>query len=98
MMTATGTAPVGFPHNLILFVRRFGQWMAKGLLAMAIVLMAGLIAVATAIAGIALATVAVILRLSGSPSEERRTRYEETAENGTITLEAKKTPRGWTVE
>lgn len=96
-MTATHTAPFGFPHNLIAFLRRIGNLCAKGVLALAIIFMAGLIAVATAAAGIALAAFALILRLSGSRSESQ-TRYEETADNGTITLEAKKTPRGWTVE
>lgn len=90
-MTATGTAPIGFPHNLLAFARRLGNLLAKGMLAVAIVVMAGIIAVATAAAGIALAAFALILRLSGSSSQER-------ADNGTITLEAKKTPRGWTVE
>ncbi|MEM7595225.1 MAG: hypothetical protein AAF383_27640, partial [Cyanobacteria bacterium P01_A01_bin.83] len=41
---------------------------------------------ATAAAGLALAAFALILRLSGSSSQDRETRYEETAENGTITL------------
>ena len=97
-MTATHTAPFGFPHNLVALLRRIGNLFAKTVLAVAIIFMAGLIAVATAAAGIALAAFALILRLSGSTRDEHKTRYEETAENGTITLEAKKTPRGWTVE
>lgn len=97
-MTATHSAPFGFPHNLYALLRRMGNLIVKGVLAVAIVFMAGLIAVATAAAGIALAAYAVILRLSGSRSDQGQTRYEETAENGAITLEAKKTPRGWTVE
>jgi len=97
-MTATHSAPFGFPHNLYALLRRMGNFLVKGVLAVAIVFMAGLIAVATAAAGIALAAYAVILRLSGSRSDRGQTRYEETAENGAITLEAKKTPRGWTVE
>ncbi len=75
-----------------------GNFFAKGILAIAIVIMAGLIAVATAAAGIALADFALILRMSGSKASEHQTRYEKNAENGTVTLEAKKTPRGWTVE
>jgi len=97
-MTATHTAPLGFPENLFALLRSLGNFVAKGMLALAIVFMAGLIAVATAAAGIALAAFALILRISGSSTGEQRTRYEETAENGTVTLEAKKTPRGWTVE
>lgn len=97
-MTATHTAPYGFPHNLLTLLRRAGNLMAKGILAVAIIFMAGMIAVATAVAGLALAAFAIILRLTGSRDDSPRTRYEETADNGTITLEAKKTPRGWTVE
>lgn len=97
-MTATHTAPFGFPHNLLALLRRVGNVLTKGVLAVAIIFMAGLIAVATAAAGIALAAFALILRLSGSRSDAPETRFEETAENGVITLEAKKTPRGWTVE
>jgi len=97
-MTATHTAPIGFPHNLLVLLRQAGNLMAKGLLAVAIIFMAGMIAVATAVAGIALAAFAVILRLSGSKADAPHTRYQETTDNGTITLEAKKTPRGWTVE
>jgi hypothetical protein len=97
-MTATHTAPYGFPHYLFALMRRLGNLMAKGALAVAILFMAGTIAVATAAAGIALAAFALILRLSGSRSDEGRTYYQETADNGVVTLEAKKTPRGWTVE
>ncbi len=97
-MTATHTAPLGFPENLFALLRNMGNFLAKGILALAIIFMAGLIAVATAAAGIALAAFALILRMSGSNAGERHARYEENAENGTVTLEAKKTPRGWTVE
>ena len=75
-----------------------GNLLTKGILAIAIIFMAGLIAVATAAAGIALAAFALMMRLSGSKQASNGERYEERAENGTITLEAKKTPRGWTVE
>jgi len=97
-MTATHSAPFGFPHSMQAFLRRIVNLFAKTLLAVAIVVLAGLIAVATAAAGIALAAFALILRFSGSGARERPTRFEENAENGSVTLEAKKTPRGWTVE
>lgn len=97
-MTATHTAPLGFPENLFALMRRIGNLCAKGALAVAIIFMAGLIAVATAAAGIALAAFALILRLSGSQERDSQTHYEEHAESGAVTLEAKKTPRGWTVE
>lgn len=97
-MTATHTAPFGFPHNLLALLRRAGNLLTKGVLAVAIIFMAGMIAVATAVVGLALAAFAIILRLTGSRDDAPHTQYEETAENGAITLEAKKTPRGWTVE
>ena len=97
-MTATHSAPLGFPENLYALMRRIGNLFAKGVLAVAIIFMAGLVAIATAAAGIALAAFAVILRLSGSSNDERTTRYEEHADAGTVTFEAKRTPRGWTVE
>lgn len=97
-MTATHTAPYGFPHNILALFRRAGNLAIKGLLALTIVFMAGMIAVATAVAGLALAAFAVVLRLTGSREDAPNTRYEESAENGAITLEAKRTPRGWTVE
>ena len=97
-MTATHSAPFGFPHNLFALLRRMGNLCMKGVLGFAIIMMAGILAVATAAAGIALAAYALILRLSGSGPDRGQTRYEETAENGSITLEARKTPRGWTVE
>jgi len=97
-MTATQTAPLGFPDNLFALLRRIANVLTKGFLGLAIVFMAGLIAIATAAAGLALAAFALILRLSGSNAQNAPTRFEEHAENGTVTLEAKKTPRGWTVE
>ena len=97
-MTATHTAPFGFPHNLFALLRRVGGLLMKGVLAFAIIMMAGILAVATAAAGIALAAYALILRLSGSSAERGQTRYQESSEDGSITLEAKRTPRGWTVE
>lgn len=97
-MTATHTAPLGFPDNLFALMRRIANVFVKGMLAMAIVFMAGLIAVATAVVGLALAAFALILRLSGSNGRETYSHYDEQADGGTVTLEAKKTPRGWTVE
>lgn len=96
-MTATQSAPLGFPENLYALMRRAGVWIMKGLLALSIIFMAGVIAIATAAAGIALAAVALMTRLSGKRSEPA-TVYRETADGDVITLEARKTPRGWTVE
>jgi uncharacterized membrane protein YccF (DUF307 family) len=96
-MTATQSAPLGFPENLFVFLRRIGVWLTKGILAIAIITMAGIIAIATAAAGIVLASIALMTRLSGKTNTSKTT-YHETANGEGITLEARKTPRGWTVE
>jgi len=95
-MTATHTAPFGFPHNLFAFLRGAGGIFGKAMLAIAIIFAAGIIALATAIAGIALACVALLMRIFGGQHEP--TTVHERADGQGITLEARKTPRGWTVE
>ena len=95
-MTATQTASFGFPQNLTALLRRALGWLGKAVLALAIVFAAGIIAVATATAGIALACIAVLMRVFGGRREP--TTFREHADGPGITLEARKTPRGWTVE
>ena len=95
-MTATQTAQFGLPPNLAAFLRTSAGWLSKALLAIAIIFAAGIIAVATATVGIALALVALLMRLFGNHRE--RTEFQENADGASITLEARKTPRGWTVE
>lgn len=96
MMTATQTAPFGFPHSALAFLRRVGSLVAKALLAIAIIFAAGIIAVATAAAGIALATVALLMGLFGS-KKPHQSESADTEATG-ITLEARRTAHGWTVE
>ncbi len=95
-MTASQTAPFGFPQNLISLMRRIGALLSKSAVGIVIVLMAGIIAVATAAAGIALAVAAVLLGLFA----QRRTEPVVPDQNppDSMTLDARKTPRGWTVE
>lgn len=100
-MTATQTAPFGFPHNLLAFLRRAGSFALKAMLAIAIIFAAGIIAVATAAAGLALAAVALMMRLFGGTQDNPRqdkTHMHEHMDGEGITLDARKTPRGWTVE
>lgn len=96
-MTATQTSPIGFPHNMYAMFRRIGLLLGKSVLAVAIILMAGFIAIATAMIGIALAGTALLMRLFGG-SRDTNTTYDEMVDGQGITLEARKTPRGWTVE
>ena len=95
-MTATQTAPFGFPHTQLAFLRRTFSLFIKTCLALAIIFAAGIIAVATAAAGIALALVALMMRVFVGPRGE--TNVQEDANGQIITLEARKTPHGWTVE
>lgn len=97
-MTATQTAPFGLPVSILNALRQLGAWVAKGFLALAIIFMAGIIAVATAFAGLALALVAVIMRLSGNRTDQGPVNVHEDTNGETVTLEARKTPHGWTVE
>ncbi|GAB5459548.1 MAG: hypothetical protein Hens3KO_25780 [Henriciella sp.] len=95
-MTATQTAPFGFPNSALAFLRRIAGFAAKTLLALAIIFAAGIIAIATAAAGIALATLALMMSLFGA-RRERGPVGAETEANG-LTLEARRTAHGWTVE
>ncbi|MEM9053910.1 MAG: hypothetical protein AAGB16_01180 [Pseudomonadota bacterium] len=96
-MTATHAAPSGFPQNLILAFQQGLRWFAKGMLAVALIMLAGLLAVMTAIAGLVLAAFALLVRISGSKADDVQT-YDVREEGDAITLEARRTPRGWTVE
>ena len=96
-MTATQTSPIGFPHNMYAMLRRIGLLLSKGVLAVAIIFIAGFIAIATAMVGLALAGAAILMRFFGG-SHDTNTTYDEMVDGQGITLEARKTPRGWTVE
>lgn len=78
-------------------LRRVAEWGRKLLIAFTVVLAAGMLAVITAIFGLVLASVAILMRFAG-----RNTRFDvrraEPQSGSTLTLEAKRTARGWTVE
>lgn len=95
-MTASHSAPLGFPHNLYAALRRLISFAIKSAAALFILVMASIIAIATAAAGLAIATVAVLIGLFGS-RPERSNVFDESDSQG-MTLNARKTPRGWTVE
>lgn len=97
-MTASQTAPLGFPQNLIAMMRQITRLVVRGGVALALIFLAGMLAVMTAIAGITLALVAVLMRLFGNGDEGNIQTRSETGSDGTVTLDARKTPRGWTVE
>ncbi|WP_084420239.1 hypothetical protein [Henriciella litoralis] len=79
-------------------LRGIARWGLRGVLALAIVFMAGVIAVITAAVGLIVAAVAVMLRLTGGRNKPQvRPQHAQTDEGG-VTLEAHRTARGWTVE
>jgi hypothetical protein len=60
-----------------------------------LVCVAGLVAVITAFAGLMLAAAAVLVRFMAPP---RGGAIPAEARDGAVTLNARRTPRGWTVE
>lgn len=76
--------------------RAFLSGTGKVFLAVMIVLAAGLLAVATAIAGLFLATAAIVIRLTGARRKRPAAAASQSGE--AVTLEAHRTARGWTVE
>lgn len=98
-MTANETRPAGSDLLEAIAVRlREGLVLvAKVAIAGLLIIAAGVLAVATAIAGLVIAGIAILLRFigrqAGHPSTRRRA-----GTAGTITLEARRTGHGWTVE
>ncbi|PKP83012.1 MAG: hypothetical protein CVT79_02900 [Alphaproteobacteria bacterium HGW-Alphaproteobacteria-18] len=85
------------PIASLLSALRMGVALAVQVLAgLMLVLVAGLVALVTAIAGITLAAAAIAMRFTASRQASAARR--PAAPEGTITLEARPTPRGWTVE
>ena len=95
-MTATQTNPNGFMMSFMQGLKQGLNWFAKGLIALALIVLAGLLAVMTAIAGMVIASAALLIRLTGSKRRSERYTVREDGEG--LTHEASKTPRGWTVE
>ncbi len=64
-----------------------------------IIMAAGILAVATAVAGLAIAAVALVMGLMGRAYFSRRASTRARRQAGaSMTLEAHRTARGWTVE
>ena len=92
-MTQTAQHPGGFDFASAL--RGSLALLVQLVIGMMLVLTAGIVAVMTAIAGVLLGAAALVMRFAGG----RRTR-RQAQEDGEapLTLEARRTPRGWTVE
>lgn len=97
MISMVHTRAPSDPFDNLLSALRGAVALSVQLLAgLMLILVAGLVALVTAIAGITLAAAAIAMRLSAS-RQARAARGRVTPE-GNITLEARPTPRGWTVE
>lgn len=64
------------------------------LIGMLLILVAGMVALMTAIAGVTLAAAALAMRYTAPRASSRKPAGEVEG----VTLEARRTPRGWTVE
>ena len=69
---------------------------ASAVFAMLLVMTAGVVAIATAIAGLLLALAALVVRFASH--RQRASASEKTPETQGVVLEARRTSRGWTVE
>jgi predicted lipid-binding transport protein (Tim44 family) len=92
-MTRTAPHPSGFDFASAL--RGSLALLVQVVIGMMLVLTAGIVAVMTAMAGVLLGVAALVMRFAGG---RRSRRTAEAADKDTITLEARRTPRGWTVE
>ncbi|MFN4024815.1 MAG: hypothetical protein ACK4MQ_08280 [Hyphomonas sp.] len=68
--------------------------MAQLLVGLLLILVAGMVALITALAGVALAAAALAMRFAAL----RASSETATGRGDGVTLEARRTPRGWTVE
>lgn len=101
-MTAQQTRPnvAAMMEALMMRLRGFLSFATKLVLGFAILVAAGMLALVTAVAGLVLAGLAILMRIFARPGQMRR--WDEDARrsnaDGTVTLDARRTPRGWTVE
>lgn len=80
--------------GLLAALRAGGAFAAQLFVGLMLIFFAGLVALMTAIAGLTLAAAAIAMRFAAN----RPARNAAPAGDGAITLEARRTPRGWTVE
>ena len=102
-MTANPTrslGPSGF-DGLFASLRNGLVFIAKLCVAGLLILAAGILAVATAVVGLVIAGIALLLRFIGrrqAPVTVQTRRTNPATDTNGVTLEAKRTHHGWTVE
>ena len=79
-------------------LREVARWGLRGVIALAVIVMAGMIAVVTAAIGLIIAAVAILLRLAGARPSASMNRKPPKTESDGVTLDAHRTASGWTVE
>lgn len=103
-MTANGTAGGSMSPmtSLLAVLYKAGRLVRRILLGGLFVLAAGIVAIATAILGVLVAIAALMLRIrmqrNGAQSGPHTTREDGTTQPPSVTLEARQTGEGWTVE
>lgn len=89
----TNTLNYSLRARAVAFLREGGAFMVQILIGFLVVLAAGAFAVMTAFAGVMLAFAALVMRFAG-----QRQMKPVPVKKSTVTLDARPTPRGWTVE
>lgn len=92
-MTQTAPHPAGFDFAATL--RAGLALFLQVMIGMMLVLTAGIVAVMTALAGVLIGTAALVMRFAAG---RRVRRHAQDTGHEAVTLEARRTPRGWTVE
>jgi preprotein translocase subunit SecG len=87
--------PPSSSSGLTQVLRGMTGFVARVFVGVMLVMVAGFVALLTAFVGIALAAAALGLRFTG---KRRQRAPSPQAETVPLTLEARRTPRGWTVE
>ncbi|MGH1421128.1 MAG: hypothetical protein ACRBEQ_04860 [Hyphomonas sp.] len=89
----TNTLNYSLRARAFAFLREGGAFMVQILIGFLVVLAAGAFAVMTAFAGLMLAVAALVMRFAG-----QRQMKPVPVKKSAVTLDARPTPRGWTVE
>lgn len=98
-MTANGNAAPGADlfETLMTSLRGALSFAAKVAIAGLLVVAAGILALATAVVGLVIAGIALLLRFTGW-GRAPMARTEDWQDGDTVTLDARRTSHGWTVE
>ena len=100
-MTANGTAggSMNLMGGVLALLHRAGRLIRQVLLGGLFIVAAGIVALATTFLGVLVAIAALIFRFSGrKPAAAGSAHSTQSADSSPVTLEARQTGEGWTVE